>query len=134
VCIVLGKTIPSMSRSNGFLPAQTLSYRIPPDREKAKGQPSSTDGSLQDAVEKPDAAKKKKGSDVRSALSAAFAKYPEKIRSQGHDAANEAGEGTSSSTMEVAVGCYGTREMLVRAFLLGACCSTCRKFSYAPLL
>jgi len=94
-----------MSHSNGFLPAQTLSYRISPDREKAKGQPSSTDGSLQDEVEKPDAAKKKKGSDVRSALTAAFAKYPEKIRSQGHDAANEAGEGTSSSTMEVAVGC-----------------------------
>ncbi|EER91361.1 hypothetical protein BDA96_01G203200 [Sorghum bicolor] len=71
-----------------------------PDREKAKGQPSSTDDSLQDAVEKPDAPKKKKGSDVRSALTAAFAKYSEKIRSQGHDAANEAGESTSSSTME----------------------------------
>ena len=50
-------------------------------------------------MEKPDASKKK-GSDVRSALTAAFAKYSEKIRSQGRDAANEAGEGTSSSTME----------------------------------
>ncbi|XP_066380533.1 DNA excision repair protein ERCC-1-like [Miscanthus floridulus] len=65
-----------------------------PDREKAKGQPS-TDDSLQDAVEKSDASKKKKGSDVRSALTAAFAKYSEKIRR-----ANEAGESTSSSTME----------------------------------
>ncbi|KAJ1294817.1 hypothetical protein BS78_01G175200 [Paspalum vaginatum] len=71
-----------------------------PDREKAKGQPSSTDDSLQDAAEKADVSTKKKGSDVRSALTAAFAKYPEKVRSQGRDAANEASEASSSSTME----------------------------------
>uniref|UniRef100_A0ACD5TNC2 Uncharacterized protein n=1 Tax=Avena sativa TaxID=4498 RepID=A0ACD5TNC2_AVESA len=63
-----------------------------PDREKANGTP--------DAAEKPDASKNKKGSDVKSALMAAFAKYSEKIRNQGHDAANDAGECTSISTME----------------------------------
>ncbi|PWZ57113.1 hypothetical protein Zm00014a_008900 [Zea mays] len=89
------KRVPARPRSNLVVPDT-------PDREKAKGQPSSTDGSsLQDAVEKPDASKKtKKGSDVRSALTVAFAKYSEKIRSQGRDAANEAGEGTSGSTVE----------------------------------
>ncbi|XP_062205963.1 DNA excision repair protein ERCC-1 [Phragmites australis] len=71
-----------------------------PEREKASGQPSSTNDGSQDAAEKPDASKSKKGSDVKSALTAAFAKYSEKIRSQGRDAANEAGEGTSSSTVE----------------------------------
>lgn len=89
------KRVPARPRPNLVVPDT-------PDREKAKGQPSSTDGSsLQDAVEKPDASKKtKKGSDVRSALTVAFAKYSEKIRSQGRDAANEAGEGTSGSTVE----------------------------------
>jgi DNA excision repair protein ERCC-1 len=37
---------------------------------------------------------------VRSALTAAFAKYSEKMRSQSHNDANEAGEGGSSSNME----------------------------------
>lgn len=64
-----------------------------PDREKASG-------GTPDAAEKPGASKNKKGSDVKSALTAAFAKYSEKIRNQGRDAAHEAGEGTSSSTME----------------------------------
>ncbi|KAK1695422.1 hypothetical protein QYE76_012119 [Lolium multiflorum] len=64
-----------------------------PDREKASG-------GTPDAAEKPGASKNKKGSDVKSALTAAFAKYSEKIRSQGRDAAHEAGAGTSSSTME----------------------------------
>lgn len=64
-----------------------------PNREKASG-------GTPDAAEKPGASKNKKGSDVKSALTAAFAKYSEKIRNQGRDAAHEAGEGTSSSTME----------------------------------
>jgi DNA excision repair protein ERCC-1 len=64
------------------------------------GQPSSTNNGTPDAAEKPGVSKNKKGSDVKSALTAAFAKYSEKIRSQGRDAAHEAGEGTSSSTME----------------------------------
>lgn len=64
-----------------------------PDREKASG-------GTPDAAERPGASKNKKGSDVKSALTAAFAKYSEKIRNQGRDAAHEAGEGTSSSTME----------------------------------
>ncbi|CAL4917574.1 unnamed protein product [Urochloa decumbens] len=71
-----------------------------PDREKASGQPSSTEDGSQNTADKPGASKKKKGSDVRSALTAAFAKYSEKIRSQSHDAANEAGEGGSSSNTE----------------------------------
>nr|ACG26355.1 hypothetical protein [Zea mays] len=89
------KRVPARPRPNLVVPDT-------PDREKAKGQPSSTDGSsLQDAVEKPDASKKtKKGSDVRSALTVAFAKYSEKIRSQGRDAPNEAGESTGGSTVE----------------------------------
>ncbi|KAM0914049.1 hypothetical protein ACQ4PT_011755 [Festuca glaucescens] len=71
-----------------------------PDREKASGQPSSTNNGIPGAAEMPGVSKNKKGSDVKSALTAAFAKYSEKIRSQGRDAAHEAGEGTSSSTME----------------------------------
>ncbi|KAM3402719.1 hypothetical protein ACQJBY_006501 [Aegilops geniculata] len=68
-----------------------------PDREKASGQPSSTNDGT---PEKPGTSKNKKGPDVKSALTAAFAKYSEKIRSQGREAAHEAGEGPSSSTME----------------------------------
>ncbi|CAL4934402.1 unnamed protein product [Urochloa decumbens] len=71
-----------------------------PDREKASDQPSSTNDGLENTAEKPGASKKKKGSDVRSALTAAFAKYSEKIRSQSRDGANEAGEGGSSSNAE----------------------------------
>ncbi|CAM0956453.1 unnamed protein product [Alopecurus aequalis] len=71
-----------------------------PDREKASGQPSSTNNGTPDAAEKPGSSKNKKGSDVKSALTAAFAKYTEKIRSQGRDAAHEAAEGSSSSIME----------------------------------
>ncbi|OEL36807.1 DNA excision repair protein ERCC-1 [Dichanthelium oligosanthes] len=71
-----------------------------PDREKASGQPSSTNDSSENTVEKPEASKNKKGSDVRSALTAAFAKYSEKICNQSRDAANEAGEGAGSSNME----------------------------------
>ena len=37
---------------------------------------------------------------MRSALTAAFAKYSEKMRSQSRDTANKAGEGGSSSNME----------------------------------
>lgn len=70
-----------------------------PDREKASGQPSSTNDSSENTAEKPEASKNKKGSDVRSALTAAFAKYSEKIRSQS-EAANEAGQGASSSNRE----------------------------------
>lgn len=68
-----------------------------PDREKASGQPSSTNDGT---PEKPGTSKNKKGPDVKSALTAAFAKYSEKIRSQGREAAHEAGEGPSSSSME----------------------------------
>jgi DNA excision repair protein ERCC-1 len=57
------------------------------------------DGS-KNTAEKPGTSNSKKGSNVKSALAAAFAKYSEKIRSQGCDAVNEAGEGTSSTTME----------------------------------
>lgn len=71
-----------------------------PDREKASGQPSLINDGTQDAAEKPDTSKNKKGSDVKSALSAAFAKYSEKIRTQGRDSTNEAGEGTSSASVE----------------------------------
>ncbi|KAL6906506.1 hypothetical protein ACP4OV_004107 [Aristida adscensionis] len=71
-----------------------------PDREKASGKPSSKIDGSENIAGEPDASKNKKGSDVRSALTAAFAKYSEKIRSQGRDAVNEAGEGTSSSTVE----------------------------------
>ncbi|XP_034572997.1 DNA excision repair protein ERCC-1 isoform X2 [Setaria viridis] len=71
-----------------------------PDREKASGQPPSTNDSSENTAEKSETSKKKKGSDVRSALTTAFAKYSEKIRSQNGDAANEAGEGASSSNME----------------------------------
>ncbi|CAL4942844.1 unnamed protein product [Urochloa decumbens] len=71
-----------------------------PDREKASDQPSSTNDGLENTAEKPGASKMKKGSDVRSALTAAFAKYSEKIRSQSRDGANEAGEGGSSSNAE----------------------------------
>ncbi|KAL6642819.1 hypothetical protein ACP70R_021000 [Stipagrostis hirtigluma subsp. patula] len=71
-----------------------------PDREKASGQPSSTTDGPEATSEKPDALTNKRGSDVRSALTAAFAKYSEKIRSQGRDVANKPGEGTSSSTVE----------------------------------
>lgn len=70
-----------------------------PDREKASGQPSSTIDGAQDAVEKPDASVNKKSSNVRSALTEAFAKYSEKIRNQNRDSTNVAGEGTSKSTM-----------------------------------
>uniref|UniRef100_A0A0A9HJZ2 Uncharacterized protein n=1 Tax=Arundo donax TaxID=35708 RepID=A0A0A9HJZ2_ARUDO len=68
-----------------------------PDREKVSGKQNDDS---ENTAEKPDTSKNRKGSDVRSALTAAFAKYSEKICSQGRDAANEAGEGTSSSTME----------------------------------
>ncbi|TVU31971.1 hypothetical protein EJB05_23687 [Eragrostis curvula] len=71
-----------------------------PDREKASGKPSSTNDGSEDRSENPDASKSKKGPDVKSALTAAFAKYSEKIRSQSRDAAKEAGESTSNSTME----------------------------------
>ena len=37
---------------------------------------------------------------MRSALTAAFAKYSKKMRSQSRDTANKAGEGGSSSNME----------------------------------
>ncbi|KAF8768557.1 hypothetical protein HU200_007500 [Digitaria exilis] len=73
-----------------------------PDREKASGQPSSTNDSSENTAEKSEASKNKKGSDVRSALTAAFAKYSEKIRSQSSEAANEAGEGASCSNREEA--------------------------------
>ncbi|KAF8722339.1 hypothetical protein HU200_022630 [Digitaria exilis] len=73
-----------------------------PDREKASGQPSSMNDSSENTAEKSEASKNKKGSDVRSALTAAFAKYSEKIRSQSSEAANEAGEGASSSNREEA--------------------------------
>ncbi|CAN6304553.1 unnamed protein product [Urochloa humidicola] len=63
-----------------------------PDRERASDQPSPTNDSSSEA------SKKKKGSDVRSALTASFAKYSEKIRSQNRDA--DAGEGASSSNTE----------------------------------
>uniref|UniRef100_A0A0E0R1G2 ERCC1-like central domain-containing protein n=1 Tax=Oryza rufipogon TaxID=4529 RepID=A0A0E0R1G2_ORYRU len=63
-----------------------------PDREKASGQPSSTIDGAQDAVEKPDASVNKKSSNVRSALTEAFAKYSEKIRNQNRDSTNVAGE------------------------------------------
>nr|AAG13428.1 putative nucleotide repair protein [Oryza sativa Japonica Group] len=63
-----------------------------PDREKASGQPSSTNDGAQDAVEKPDASVNKKSSNVRSALTEAFAKYSEKIRNQNRDSTNVAGE------------------------------------------
>jgi len=70
-----------------------------PDREKASGQPSSTNDRSENTAEKQEASKKK-DPNVRSALTAAFAKYSEKMRSQSHNAANEAGEGGSSSNME----------------------------------
>ncbi|CAN6287717.1 unnamed protein product [Urochloa humidicola] len=78
----------------------TLIVPDTPDREKASGQPSSMNDGPENTAEKPGTSKKKKGSDVRSALTAAFAKYSEKIRSQSRDAANEAGEGGSSSNTE----------------------------------
>lgn len=71
-----------------------------PDREKASGQPPSTNDNSEDAGGKPEASKKKKGSDVRSALTTAFAKYSEKIRNQGREAANKPGEGASTSNVE----------------------------------
>jgi DNA excision repair protein ERCC-1 len=70
-----------------------------PDREKASGQPPSTNDNSEDAGGKPEASKKK-GSDVRSALTTAFAKYSEKIRNQGREAANKPGEGASTSNVE----------------------------------
>ncbi|GJM91247.1 hypothetical protein PR202_ga07605 [Eleusine coracana subsp. coracana] len=71
-----------------------------PDREKALGKPSSTNDGSENTAENPSTSNNKKGSDVKSALAAAFAKYSEKIRSQGDDAAKEASEGTNRSTME----------------------------------
>lgn len=70
-----------------------------PDREKASGQPSSTNDRSENTAEKQEASKKK-DPNVRSALTAAFAKYSEKMRSQSRDTANKAGEGGSSSNME----------------------------------
>ncbi|XP_006662516.1 DNA excision repair protein ERCC-1 [Oryza brachyantha] len=69
-----------------------------PDRERTPGRPLSTNDGAQDAVEKPDASVKK-SSNVRSALTEAFAKYSEKIRSQNRDSTSVADQGTSSSTV-----------------------------------
>uniref|UniRef100_A0A0D9XLL6 DNA excision repair protein ERCC-1 n=1 Tax=Leersia perrieri TaxID=77586 RepID=A0A0D9XLL6_9ORYZ len=68
-----------------------------PDREKGSDQPSSTSDGAQGDVEKPDALK---SSNVRSALTAAFAKYSEKIHNQNRDSTSVAGEDTSRSTTE----------------------------------
>ncbi|KAF0930458.1 hypothetical protein E2562_032887 [Oryza meyeriana var. granulata] len=68
-----------------------------PDRERASGQLLSTNDGAQDAAEKPDASVNK-SSNVRSALTEAFAKYSEKIRNQNRDSTRAAGGDTSRST------------------------------------
>lgn len=82
-------------------PRPNLLVPLTPDEKKVSGQPSSTNVGMPDpGAENLGASNNKTGPDVKSALTAAFAKYSEKIRRQGRDAAHGAGEGSSSSTME----------------------------------
>ncbi|KAL5225780.1 hypothetical protein ABZP36_012419 [Zizania latifolia] len=71
-----------------------------PDRENVSGRPSSINDGAQDTAEKPDASKKKKDSNVRSALTAAFAKYSEKIRNESRYSTSVAVEDASGSAVE----------------------------------
>ncbi|GJN19909.1 hypothetical protein PR202_gb07224 [Eleusine coracana subsp. coracana] len=99
--VTLGSSFGSLSRiMDASMEELARCPGIGERKREALGKPSSTNDGSENTADNPSTSNKKKGSDVKSVLAAAFAKYSEKIRSQGDDAAKEVGEGINTSSME----------------------------------